>query len=348
MKEKIILHIDMDYFFAQIEERENPQFKGKPVVVGADPKKGKGRGVVSTCNYKARKFGIKSGMPISRAYKLCPEAVFLPVNMKFYQEVSLSIFKIVLKKTKKIERVSLHEAYVDLTEEAGSYKKAKKIGREIKEKVFKKEKLTCTVGIGKNKMMAKIACEAAKPNGIKVVYPKESAKFISEMEVEKIPGIGPKTKKEIEKNLKKEDPKIKDALSFSKDKLIDLFGKRGKDFYDKFRGEDYSVVEYKKKAKSIGKEHTFQKDTNNSEEIIKVFKKLVKDVYKQLKSRRVKGITVVCRYEDFETHTKQVTFNDEIEKREDFFYKKGVSLLLKFLTQSNKKVRLVGFRVKIK
>jgi len=138
MKERIILHLDMDYFFAQIEERENPQFKGKPVVVGADPKGGKGRGVVSTANYEARKYGIKSGMPISKAYQLCPNAIFLPVNVELYEKVSDEIMEIVKKYSPVYEIVSLDEAYLDISF-CKNWKEAENLGKKLKKEIFEKE-----------------------------------------------------------------------------------------------------------------------------------------------------------------------------------------------------------------
>ncbi len=341
---RIILHIDMDYFFAQVEERENPWLKEKSVVIGADPKEGKGRGVVSTCNYNARKYGIKSGMPISRAYKLNPEAVFLSVNMKLYKKTSVNIFSIIKKKVKKMEKVSLDEAYVDLTEKAGNFKNAKKIGEEIKNNIFKEEKLTCTIGIAENKMIAKIACESVKPKGIKIVYPSNSKKFISDLKIEKIPGIGPKTRKVFEDYLNKKNLKIKNLRKITKEDLESLLGKKGIDFYYKFQGIDNSPVEEKKEVKSIGKEYTFQKDTRDPEKITKVFKRLVSAVSLRAEKTKIKGVVVVCRFEDFETHTKQISFNPDYYNR-DFFYKKSIPLLLQFLVQNNKKIRLIGFRV---
>ncbi len=346
MKNKrIILHIDMDYFFAQIEERENPRFKGRPVVVGANPKKGKGRGVVSTCNYHARKYKIKSGMPISRAYKLCPKAVFLPVNMSFYKKVSSSIFKNIEKKHKKIEKISLDEAYVDLTSSVKSFKKAEEIGEKIKTEIFKKEKLTCSVGIAENKMLAKIACELVKPNGIKVISPSSSIKVISKLDIDIIPGIGPKTKKKIEEYLEKENPKVSDLRKIRKKKLIHMFGKRGSDFYHRARAIDNSPVK-KKKTKSIGKEITFQKDTRDPQKITSCFRALVFSVAKTLKEKNIpqKGIVVVCRFDDFQTYTKQISFEKNYYSR-DFLYKKSIPLLLHFLVKGGKKIRLIGFRV---
>jgi DNA polymerase IV (archaeal DinB-like DNA polymerase) len=345
---RIILHIDMDYFFAQIEERENPHFQGKPVVVGADPKEGKGRGVVSTCNYKAREYGIKSGMPISRAYKLCKEAVFLPVNMSLYKRVSFSVFQIIKKKFKEIERVSVDEVYIDITKEAKSFKKAEIMGVSIKKEIYQKESLTCSVGIGENKMIAKIACEIAKPNGIKVIRPSLSKKVISAMDADVIPGIGPKTKKIIEDYLNKENLKVKDAYKISKRELLELLGKKGGEFYYKLRGVDNSPIQSTRSVKSVGREHTFQKDTRNPEKITKVFKKMVLEVAKEAQNKKlkIKGVTVVCRFEDFETHTRQKTFPIG-DYNVDFLYKKSVPLLLKFLIESNKKIRLIGFRLAV-
>jgi DNA polymerase IV (archaeal DinB-like DNA polymerase) len=345
-KRKIIMHIDMDYFFAQVEERENPEFKGKAVVVGADPKNGKGRGVVSTSNYKAREYEIRSGMPISRAYKLNPKAIFLPVNMNLYKKTALSIFKILEKEGPKIEKISLDEAYIDLTERCKSLREAKKIGEKVKSEILKKEKLTATVGIAENKMLAKIACESAKPNGIKVILPKNSLSFISNLDIQKIPGIGPKSKKKIEEHLNKRNPKIKDASKIKKEELVNLFGKRGKDFFKRFKGVDDSAVLPKRKIKSVGREHTFQKDTRDPEKITKIFRNLVSVVTAetQKKNLMIKGVVVIFRFEDFKKHTKQVTFKKGNYCKE-FIYKKSVPLLLRFLVENNKKIRLIGFRV---
>ncbi len=345
-KKRIILHLDMDYFFAQIEERENPHFKGKPLVVGADPKKGKGRGVVSTCNYEAREYGIRSGMAISRAYSLCPTAIFLPVNMSLYKRISISVFKIIKKSFSKYEKVSLDEAYIDITEKVNNFKSAEIKGDTLRDEIYKREKLRSSVGISGNKMMAKIACELAKPNGIKVILPKNSKKIISKMGVEVVPGIGPKTKKIIGRKLDKKEPRVKDANTLSKRELKEMLGKRGEDFYCMFRGIDHSPVEEKREIKSIGREHTFQEDTRDSAKIIETFKKIVNEVFEEAKNKKIKGITVVCRFEDFQTRTRQISF-DAKRYDNDFYYKKGISLLLGLLTENNKKIRLVGFRVRV-
>ncbi len=351
MKKRFILHIDMDYFFAQIEERENPWLKEKIVIVGSDPRQGKGRGVVSTCNYKARKFGIKSGMAISRAYKITPNAIFLPVNMKHYKCVSMSIFEIVKKavKTNWIEQISLDEAYIDITNIAKNFKQCLLFGEKIKTKILKKENLTCTVGISENKFLAKIACNLVKPNGITAISLKEGQKIIDEMKISVIPGIGPKTKKIIEKYFHKDELIIKEAKKIKKQDLINLIGKRGFSFYENFRGEDYTEVKAKEAIKSIGKEYTFQEDTKNAKKIISVFKKLIARVVEEIeiKNLKIKTIVVICRFENFKKTTKQKNFNLSHYNKE-ILYKESIPLLLKVIINNNKKIRLIGFRAIIK
>ena len=193
---RIILHINMDYFFVQIEERENPQFKGKPVVVGADPKGGKGRGVVSTANYEARKYGIHSALPISKAFELCQEVAFLPVNMELYENTSRSIMEIVKKYSPKWEIVSLDEAYLD-TSFLGNYQKAESLAQKLKKEILEKEKLTSTIGIGPNKLIAKMSDEKAKPDGLLVIKPNKVKSFLELLDIEDLPGIGPKTAEKL-------------------------------------------------------------------------------------------------------------------------------------------------------
>jgi len=342
--QRIILHFDMDYFFAQIEERENPHFKGKPIIVGADPKGGKGRGVVSTANYIARKFGIKSGMPISKAFKLCPEAIFLPLNKKLYEEVSERIMEIVKKYSPIYEIVSLDEAFLNISF-VKNFKRAKKLGEKLKKEIFKKEKLTCTVGIGPNKLIAKIATNCAKPNGLLVVTPEKSEKFLEPLEIEEIPGIGPKTAQRLRKI---GIEKIKDLKKLSKEKLKEMFGKVGEWFFEAARGIDKEPVVPKKEVKSIGKQITFEKDTKDPKIIFKIFDEILKEVFEELKENNLpfKTIVVICRYSDFETHTKSKTLK---RKRRSFqiLKREAKKLLLKFLIKSKKKIRLIGLRTKV-
>jgi len=339
-------------FFAQIEERENPHFKGKPIVVGADPKGGKGRGVVSTANYIARKFGIKSGMPISKAFKLCPEAIFLPPNKKLYEEVSERIMEIVKKYSPIYEIVSLDEAFLDLSpifydrrKKKNIWEEAKKIGKRLKREIFKKEKLTCTVGIGPNKLIAKIATNCAKPNGLLVVTPEKSEKFLEPLEIEEIPGIGPKTAQRLRKI---GIEKIKDLKKLSKEKLKKLFGKVGEWFFEATRGIDKEPVVSKEEVKSIGKQITFEKDTRDAKIIFETFDQIIKEVFEELKENNFsfKKIVVICRFSNFETHSKSKTLK---EPTNDFKILKRESkkLLLTLILKHKKLIRLIGLRIKI-
>jgi len=348
--ERIILHLDMDAFFAQIEERENPQFKGKPIVVGADPKEGKGRGVVSTASYSARKYGIHSALPISKAYQLCPSAIFLPVNMELYQKVSENIMEIVKKYSLPPkfgggwEIVSLDEAFLDVSF-LGSYEKAKNLATKLKNEILEKEKLTATVGIGPNKLIAKMATNQAKPNGLLLIKPNQVKSFLEPLDIEDLPGIGPKT---AEKLRTLGINKIKDIKRLSKTKLKEMFGVVGETFYEKIRGIDEELVSNEEIIKSIGKQHTFERDTRDSEIIFKTFNKIIKDVYQELIENNFsfKTITVICRFHGFETHTKSKTLK-EPTKNFKILKKEATKLLLKFLLENKKPIRLIGLRLQI-
>jgi DNA polymerase IV (DinB-like DNA polymerase) len=340
--QRIILHVDMDYFFAQIEERENPQFKGKPVVVGADPKGGKGRGVVSTANYEARKYGIRSGMPISKAWQLCPNAIFLPVNIKLYQKVSDEIMGIVKKYSPIYEIVSLDEAYLDISF-CKNWKEAENLGKKLKKEIFEKEKLTCTVGIGPNKTVAKLAAEKAKPNGLKVVKPDEVEKFLDPLDVDDLPGIGPKT---AEKLRKIGINKIFELKKLSKEKLKEMFGKVGERIWERARGIDEEPVSPEEIIKSIGRQITFEKDTRNPRLIFGTFEKLIKEVYDELIENNFsfRTVTVICRYKGFETHTKSKTLKNNCNDLATL-KSEAKKLLLRFLMENKKLIRLIGIRV---
>lgn len=350
---RIILHIDMDYFFAQIEERENPQFRGKPIVVGADPKKGKGRGVVSSASYEARKYGIHSALPISKAYQLCPQAIFLPVNMGLYQKVSEKIMEIVKKYSPKWEIVSLDEAYLNLSpyftivkkrDNFDVWQKMENLAQKLKKEIFEKERLTSTIGIGPNKLIAKIAAEKAKPNGLLIIKPNQVKKFLEPLDIEDLPGIGPKT---AEKLRAIGINKIKELKKLSKINLKNLFGIVGETIYERARGIDEEPVISEKSIKSIGKEHTFEKDTRDPEIIFRTFENLIEEVYRNLTPVKFfKTITVICRFSGFETHTKSETLKEPTQNLE-ILRKEAKKLLLKFLLGNKKPVRLIGLRLKI-
>ena len=171
------MHADLDAFYAAIEEKNNPEYTGKPIVVGADPKNGEGRGVVSTCNYKAREYEIHSAMPISRAWKLCPEAIYLPVNMSLYSQVSKRMMLILRSYADKFEQVSIDEAFLDVSQRTKNLDGAENLAKKIKEEIKKKEGLTLSIGIGPNKLIAKIASDFRKPDGLIVIEEKNAEKI---------------------------------------------------------------------------------------------------------------------------------------------------------------------------
>ncbi|HZX50056.1 MAG TPA: DNA polymerase IV [Candidatus Paceibacterota bacterium] len=344
MANRIIILLDMDYFFAQVEERESPQFKGKPVVVGADPKEGKGRGVVSTANYVARKYGIHSAMPISKAWQLCPTAIFLPPNFELYSRTSENIMNIIRGFSDKVEQTSLDEAYIDVSF-CKTYKAAEKIAKDMRKEILEKERLTCSCGVGPSKMIAKIACEMAKPDGIGVVTEKEAEKFVEPLDIEKMPGIGQKTAAILRSS---NFQTVADIKKLSEHDLEDLFGVRGKEMYFNVRGIDNSQVETEREAKSIGKEVTFETDTRDPELLVLTFEQLCRQVAQELKEegQAFKTVTVVCRFSGFETHTKSKTFK-EASYDQGLLRAEATKLFLRFLVEKQKPLRLIGVRVQL-
>lgn len=265
---RIILHIDMDAFFAAIEERDNPRFAGQPIVVGADPMGGRGRGVVSTANYEARKFGIHSAQPITWAYRANPRAIFLPVDMKRYAAVSRNIMAILRKYGEKMEQVSVDEAYIEVNSNnqalnskqyqnsnPQNYKHMKEIAKKIKKEIWEKEKLTCSIGIGPSKMIAKIASGENKPDGLTVVEPQNVQKFLDPRPADDIPGVGPKTAAILNKMGIRT---IVELRRTDKNKLVEQFGKNGSGVWNMAHGKDDRPVEEVHTIKSVGRHVTFQ------------------------------------------------------------------------------------------
>jgi DNA polymerase IV (DinB-like DNA polymerase) len=196
-KKRGIFHLDMDHFYTAVEERERPEIRGKPVIVGADPKAGKGRGVVSTSNYEARKAGVRSGMPISQAWRLCSEAVYLPPNFPLYIKVSGEIMDIARKYTDKFEQWGIDEAFLDVTSKVKDYAEAEALARKIKQEIKEKQSLTCSIGVGPNKLIAKIASDFQKPDGLTIVREEEVEKFLAPLPVRKLLWVGRKTEAKL-------------------------------------------------------------------------------------------------------------------------------------------------------
>lgn len=340
MPNRVILHVDMDSFFASAEVREKPELKGKPVVVGADPKGGKGRGVVSTCSYEARKYGIRSGMPISRAYKLCPTAVFLPVNFPLYEKASGEVMGILRSHAEKFQQVSIDEAYMDVSA-LGSFEAARELALRIKQEIMEKEKLTCSIGIGPSKVVAKIASDYRKPDGLTVVEPSQVREFLSPLPVRKIPGIGKKTEAELKAI---GITNIGQLAGFDIQKLISRFGKWGIYMHELASGMDESEVREEECCKSISRETTFEEDTGNPEVLDRTLEELAEDVQKSLIGEgflfRTVGIKVRTR--GFITHTRAHTLGHHTDEL-DMIKDTAKALLTEFL--DGRMIRLIGVRL---
>ncbi len=339
---RVILHVDLDAFFPSVEVREHPELKDKPVIVGADPKGGTGRGVVSSASYEARKFGVRSAMPISRAWKLCPDGVYLQPHFDLYIPASNSIMEILRSHADRLEQGGIDEAYLDVSNRVKDFDEAETFAKHLMEEVLEKTRLTCSVGVAPNKMIAKIASDFRKPYGLTVVRPEEVKDFLFPLEVRKIPGVGPKTEKAL---LELKIETIKDLASMKPEVLIRLFGAWGARLHEFANGIDNREVIEEYEIKSIGRDTTFEKDMNDEEQILRVLDELAEEVHAYVIANgfKFKTITVRIRYEHFDTHTSSrslfFTTNDL-----DILKNNAKRLIDPFL-KGKKKVRLIGVRV---
>ncbi|TGC09783.1 DNA polymerase IV [Methanolobus halotolerans] len=305
-RNRITLHVDMDSFYSSVEVRERPELKGLPVIVGSDPKVGNGRGVVSTCSYEARELGIHSAMPISRAYKLCPDATYLPVNMELYKEASEKIMNLMRIFADRFQQVSVDEAYLDISNCIEDYESASLLARKIKEEVLRKQGLTCSIGVAPNKILAKIASDFNKPDGLTVVRPDEVEDFLFPLPVSKIPGIGKKTSPVLEEM---GIETIGQLATMDVQLLIARFGRTGVVMHQLANGIDHREVREREEVKSISTEDTFEEDIFDPAAIRNVFLDLSEKVHDSLarKRFRFRTVTIKVRFEDFRTYTRAKT-----------------------------------------
>jgi len=355
---RIIAHLDMDAFFASVEEKYTPAFRGKPLAVGSDPKNGHGRGVVSTANYKAREYGIHSAMPISQAWQASqlaksqgnPEVIFLPVDFELYGKVSANVAEIVGQYSNLVEQASVDEFYFDLSHYK-TFAKAGQITKKIKEEIKKQEKITCSIGVGPNKLISKIAAGVNKPDGLLIVRQNEAETFLESMEIRKIPGIGPKTQELLNKQY---IFFVKDLKKFSQQQLKEKLGKWGLELYYKARGIDRSPIELGREAKSIGEQNTFEQDTFDIIFIGEEFEKYCKSVFERfVKSgfTNFKTIAVTVRLSDFTTKTTAKSFPKPFTTKDwQKFKMEALKLLLPYLDKRKnpklKLIRLIGVSIK--
>lgn len=341
MKERVIMHIDLDAFFASCEEVRRPELRGRPVIVGADPKMGKGRGVVSTCNYEARKFGIHSAMPISWAWKRAPWAVFLPVDMNHYVETSSRVMQFARENFSgcKSELASIDEATFDVS--PLGWERAEALAKEFKSALKQKEGLTCSIGIAPNPLVAKIASDFQKPDGLTPVKPHEVKMLLYPLHVRKLPGVGPK----MEEALKKIGIEtIGQLQNFPKEKLSRIFGKHGIYLWESAHGIDVREVGGEWKAKSISRQATFEEDTSSRERIHAVLDELVDEVLADARESKTKFKTIIVkvRYEDFSAHTRQKKFRSAVLEKDARVWARE---LMRGFLKIGRSVRLIGFGV---
>jgi DNA polymerase IV (DinB-like DNA polymerase) len=355
MPPRIIAHLDMDAFFAAVEERERPELKGLPIVVGADPLDGKGRGVVSTANYAARVYGIHSAMPITQAWRRSEWArrqgkapvVFLRTNFAQYTATSERIRAIVERHASTIQQAGIDEMYVDLSA-AGSYEQARDLALAIKRDIAATERLTASIGIGPNKLIAKIASDAQKPDGLTIVEEHTAEAFLAPLSVRKIPGIGPKT----EAMLKEQGiAVVQDLKRFSETELIERFGKWGRALFERVRGRDDDPVEERDEVKSIGEQETFLHDTLDSQVLMEHIKVMARDVLDRLPRSgytTFRTVVVTVRFSDFETKSRSHTLPQPTNSVNDLDVA-VLKLFLPFLDRREnprlKLIRLIGVRV---
>ena len=305
MNELIILHLDMDSFYASVEIRDNPALQGIPVIIGADPQGGFGRGVVSTCSYKAREFGVHSAMPISQAYKLCPHACYLPPSMRKYAEVSKRIMELLISVTREIEQVSIDEAFLDLSF-CETYEAAAVKGQFIKGLIKNQENLTCSIGIAPSRTYAKIASEQQKPDGMVVVTPKDLLTFLHPLSVGKIPGIG---RKSVEMLINIGVYTVCDLARVDIQILQDIFGSHAVRIQHIALGLDREELHKTGQRRSIGRDYTFPVDTTDSTEIKREIHRMIQTVSDELFQRNTysRSFSIRIRYQGFITRTKTIT-----------------------------------------
>jgi DNA polymerase-4 len=316
MVELNTMHIDMDAFFASVEQEDNPKLKGKPVIIGGVYLSD--RGVVSTASYEARKFGIHSAMAIIKAKQLCPQGIYLQGRHERYNEISQQIFAIFRSYTPIVEKLSIDEAFLDLTGCHKLFGNSREIGKLIKKEIKTKTGLVASVGIAPNKFLAKLASTLDKPNGFVVIRKDEIEEIIDPLPINKMWGVGEKTEKKLKDIGIKTIGMIK---NLSLNDLTNLFGKFGHKLYYLSRGIDQRDVTVNNETKSISQEKTFSSNLTENKKIYSVLMKMVEQVIRRLRKKKLRGSTIFIkvRYDDFSTITRRKTLKRTVNRTEDVY-----------------------------
>lgn len=347
MQNRVIMLVDLDYFFAQAEETRNPSIRDKPVVVCVYSGRSEDSGAVSTANYVARKLGVQSGMPIVLAKKKLQnvEIVFLPVDYTFYEETSARIMRLLAAHADKFEQVGIDEAYLDVSQRTHSnYQEAEELAQRTKKEIVMQLSLTCSIGIGPNKLIAKIAADIHKPNGLTTVKPEQIADFLEPLLVDRLLGVGTKTNRKMQAL---RIVTIGDLARFDVQKLMDVFGKKlGLYFHNASRGIDDEPVQAKSEVESVSRISTLKEDTRDLDLILQKTDRECEEVHADLKriGFNFKTVTIMAVMKDLSLRSRSKTLENNTDKLETL--KETVKELFdKFLSESNLEIRRVGVKV---
>ncbi|MBC2582085.1 DNA polymerase IV [Clostridium sp. DJ247] len=332
--DKVIMHVDMDAFFASVEIVDNKNLRGKPVIIGGNSE----RGVVATCSYEARAYGVRSAMPIYMAKAKCPSGIFLPVRYGRYKEISNKIFNIFYEITSYVEPLSIDEAYLDITY---INKNPSDIASFIKSRVRKETGLTISVGLSYNKFLAKLASDWNKPNGIKIIGKGEIPRILFPLTIDKVYGLGQKSVKRLN-NIGIFT--IEELHKLPQDLLIEYFGKFGVAIYERIRGIDKREVQILRERKSIGRETTLSNDTNDKNQLKLYIKAFARSIASTMQSKNIRGknITIKIKTASFLNHTKSKTLAHYVFSEEEI-YKEACSILEEL--ELEEKIRLIGISI---
>lgn len=339
---RVIFHVDLDAFFASVEQRDRPALRGRPVIIGADPQGGRGRGVVSTCSYEARAFGIHSAMPISQAYQRCPHGVYLLPDMGKYQQASQDVFAIFEEFSPDVEPVSIDEAFIDMTGSCHLFGTASETAALLRSRIRQRTGLTASVGVAPNKMTAKIASDYCKPDGMLEVPPEGVLKFLHPLEIRRLWGVGPKTQMALEMA---GIFTIGDIAQFPSERLYQILGESGVTLHALANGIDPRDVVEEQEMKSVSHEQTFAHDTDDQRLILDTILSLSEKVSDRLRSQGLKGrlITLKIRLTGFKTYTHCARFSQRTNHADKIF-KKAKELFIDHFSCAGT-VRLIGVRV---
>jgi len=331
-----IIHIDMDAFYAAIEQRDRPELKGQPVIVGGNPDN---RGVVAACSYEARKYGIHSAMSSKMAYKLCPRATFLPPRFDTYRSVSAQIMNIFREYSDLVEPLSLDEAFIDVTLNKKNIASATRIAQDICKKIQAETGLTASAGVSYNKFLAKVASDFNKPDGITVVTPKMAQNFIDKLPIRKFFGVGKVTEKKM---LSMGIRTGADLRKLGRLELEHLFGKSGEYFYEISHGIDSRPVTPYRTRKSIGQEITLGKDIDDINSMLSILQDIARELEDDMQQRKLSGrtVTLKLKYHDFKSITRSITLEERTNNADIIM--EHIRKLLEKTDAGAKKIRLLG------